>query len=175
MKGTTSVLGSSRLNPRFFDSGFTHTQTIDLNTLFPSNVTESGSFDVREVRKTTFARLLDAIPIPSVLLHGSNSVAFSNEAFLNICGDRPDARLVTFPQMLVKSKDQHTCKVCLAKIRQDRKPQVMEGLIGGAGRRIWGKIHMRSVRMGDDRFVLILIEAGCLVTEVHRNAERSTR
>jgi len=37
-------------------------------------------------------------------------------------------------------------------------PQVMEGVIGSAGSRIWGKIHMRSVRLGGERFTLILIE-----------------
>ena len=153
--GCSSVGGESLV---LFDPISVQTQTIDLNNLFAGNITESGSFDVRGVRKTTLARLLDAVPIPAVLLDGSNLIFFSNEAFGKICVDRDNLRNAPFSTALVRDSDRERHVECLAALTSDRKPQMMEAMLGHENNRIWGRIHMRSVRIGDERLILILIE-----------------
>jgi diguanylate cyclase (GGDEF)-like protein/PAS domain S-box-containing protein len=144
--------------PVLFDPISVQTQTIDLNSLFAGNITESGSFDVRGVRKTTLARLLDAVPIPAALLDGSNIISFSNDAFSKICQDRNQLKRAPLSTVLVRDLDREQFNQCLNAITSARKPQSMEAMLGHGNIRVWGRIHMRSVRMGDDRLILILIE-----------------
>jgi diguanylate cyclase (GGDEF)-like protein/PAS domain S-box-containing protein len=146
------------VTPAFLDSLSIQTQTIDLNTLFGGDVTETGSFDIRGVRKTTFAKLLDAIPIAVVLLDSAHCIAFSNEAFPKNREDRSEVPRAPFWTVLVRSTDQDRCRECLAAITIERKPQVMEAVLSLGEKRIWGRLHMRAVRMGAERFILVLVE-----------------
>ncbi len=38
------------------------------------------------------------------------------------------------------------------------KPQLMESVVLLRGRKLWGKLHLRTLRMGPSRLVLVLIE-----------------
>lgn len=58
------------------------TQTIDLADLLTKHVTSSGSFDIRGgIWATTFGKLLQALPIPAVLVDRAFEVAAANEAW----------------------------------------------------------------------------------------------
>ena len=56
------------------------TQTIDLDSVFTRDVTTSGSFDFRKIKNVTFGKLLEAMPIPTLLIDGGHSIVFANEA-----------------------------------------------------------------------------------------------
>lgn len=134
------------------------TQTIDLNSLFASNLSESGSFHVGGVRKTTFAKLLDALPLPAVLLDPENRVLFGNQAFLRIHPRQGEWGTLRFSQLFIRPVDRETCEQHISEIREHRKPRMMEAFLGTRQAPIWGRAHLRSVRMGDDRLILILVE-----------------
>jgi hypothetical protein len=50
------------------------TQTIDLDSVFTRDVTTSGSFDFRKIKNVTFGKLLEAMPIPTLLIDGGHSI-----------------------------------------------------------------------------------------------------
>ena len=57
------------------------TQSIDLADLLTKDITSSGSFDIRgEIWATTFGKLLQALPIPGMLLDDSFNVVVVNQA-----------------------------------------------------------------------------------------------
>ena len=56
-------------------------ETIDVNSLFTRDVSSSGSFDLRSVRASTFGKLMEAQPVPSLLLDESGKITFANQAW----------------------------------------------------------------------------------------------
>jgi diguanylate cyclase (GGDEF)-like protein/PAS domain S-box-containing protein len=133
--------------------------TLNLSSLFSSDVAETGSFDMRGVQKTTFARLLNALPVPALLLENNDMIFFMNQSLSKI---RPDLVYISFPPfsaLFVKRDDAERCLSFLRRAFAERRPQVAEGILARHdGNILWGRIHMRSVRMGKERFVLVLIE-----------------
>jgi diguanylate cyclase (GGDEF)-like protein/PAS domain S-box-containing protein len=135
----------------------TATQTIDLNSLFTSDVTVSGSFDIRGVQQTSLGKLLDALPIPVFLVNESGAIHFVNRMFVKVLtveGNRPESIRAVFPQPA--DADHATRLVKL--VSSERKPQIMEAVSGVNKPSLWGRFHMRSLRMGAERSVLVLVE-----------------
>ncbi len=57
------------------------TQTIDLKSLFSPDLSASGVYDLRKHRRYGTGKLLEAIPIPIMLIDKWFFVAFANKAF----------------------------------------------------------------------------------------------
>ena len=56
-------------------------QTIDLTGALDADVTSWGSFDIgRDIWGTTFGQVLQALPVPVVLVDGSHDVILANQA-----------------------------------------------------------------------------------------------
>lgn len=134
------------------------TQTIDLDNLFRRDITSSGSFDLRGVQATALGRLMHALPIPALIVDASHHVVFVNEIWETnqesnhaITGRR---FVSLFPNPDIAQK----VGSLLGKAFAERKSQVTEVRITMGSRRIWGRMHLRSVRMANQRFVLVLIQ-----------------
>lgn len=66
-------------NAKILAEGALSTATIDLNTLFSRSLTTSGSFDIESaIWGTTFGKLVEALPIPAVLIHETYRALFTN-------------------------------------------------------------------------------------------------
>ncbi len=63
------------------------TETIQLNSLLTQDLTPSGSFQLGRIPATTFGKLLEALPMPALLIDGSHCVAFANEACRKFSAD----------------------------------------------------------------------------------------
>lgn len=153
-----AVFGSASDTPRILEELNVGTQTIDLNTLFTRDVTSSGSFNMRGVYKSSFGKLLEALPIPAMLLDASHAVFFANQA----CGKftEKNQELLGLPlvRSLLRQQDVEAFQLRLQRLSIERKPQVTEAVLGTADRKIWARIHLRSLRLVEERFVLVLVE-----------------
>ena len=57
------------------------TETLDLSNLLTSNLTFSGSFDIRgDIWATTFGKLTQALPLPAFLIDQSCNIVVANQA-----------------------------------------------------------------------------------------------
>ncbi len=62
--------------------GEDYTQTIDLTSLFTKDLTSTGSFDVSSgIWRTTFGKVLQALPIPVLLIDTSYRIIMANQAW----------------------------------------------------------------------------------------------
>jgi hypothetical protein len=66
------------------------TETIDLSGILTRDLTQSGSFDALNNKGSSFHRLLQALPMPALLLDGDQRVIFSNQAVTRINGEDKD-------------------------------------------------------------------------------------
>ena len=54
------------------------TESIEVTT-FAADVTQSGSFNITQFRKTSFSKLLHALPVPALLIDDSHQIIFANQ------------------------------------------------------------------------------------------------
>lgn len=134
------------------------TQTIDLSTLFREETVTSGSFDLKEDQYATFGKLLEAMSVPTLIVSRSQAVEFTNVAFRNIAKYEINVKKLTFSSLFSNPKDARNAQLLLKKVFEQRKPEIREQMLHICGAKIWGRLHLRTIRFGDDPLVLIQIE-----------------
>ncbi len=145
--------------PRPIRVDYDSTESIELKSLFTRDVTTSGSFDVTGgIWATTFGKVIQALPIPALLIDEYLHVAVSNQA----CGKftptyeriqgRPFAALLGGPGAGEKAD------LLLQRVFSDRKPRVGEGTLRIEDAMVWARMTFRSIRVMNERFVLVLVE-----------------
>jgi two-component system, cell cycle sensor histidine kinase and response regulator CckA len=138
--------------------GVVSTQTIDLNTLFPQEVTESGSFDLARAKQATFERLLEAISVPTLLVATSHVITFTNSAFNRLTSNRLKTGSINFYSLFPTPREARKAQFLIEKVFKDKKPEERETLLKIRNSHIWARIHLRSIRLGPDRLLLVQIE-----------------
>lgn len=145
------------IEPGFLENERNPTETIDLNSLFEPDVSVSGAFDLREVKTTSFGKLLEALPTPAMLLDWDGYVCFANSASVSIAqdGDLVGAHMTN----LFRDEDTRSSVMdALDQVCVSRKPHILESQLGIGSRNIWARTHFRSMRIGRDRSILALVE-----------------
>ncbi|MFC1835174.1 PAS domain S-box protein, partial [Thermodesulfobacteriota bacterium] len=139
-------------------NGTRSTQTIDLNMLFPEQITSSGSFDLQEMQQTTLGRLLNSLPVPAMLVDISLNIIFANRSCEKLSPHYKEVEGTPFTSLFPHSKAAAQADGIVRDAFLRRKPQVAEGVVKIEGGKIWGRIHLRAVRIRSERGVLVLIE-----------------
>ena len=135
------------------------TQTIDLDQLLTRDVTASGSFDIKgEIWKSTFGKLLQALPIPAFLIDDSLTIKVMNQGTARISPEYEKSFGNSF-QMLCADRD--TAKrvsTVLRGVFTSRIPQITEAMLQIGASRIVGRLTCRSIRIMHERFLLVMVE-----------------
>lgn len=141
------------------------TETIDLSSLFTRDVYTSGSFDLSGVGSTSFGRLLDALPLPALLIDRWHCVGFANQSCTKVSSDftkilgTPFLDLLSRPRESSKVQElSNKMQALLEKAFAVRRPQTAEAILEMDQTKIWARLHIRSVRIGLERHLLVLIE-----------------
>lgn len=133
-------------------------ETIDLSALFTDDVSSSGSFDLRRSRLSPFETLLQAIPIPTLLVDESCKIAFANRACKRATGKPETIEGHRFSVLFPNRADGEQAEELIQKVFHNRIPLVAEGTLGTDQIRMLGRIHFRSVRIQKMRMMLVIIE-----------------
>jgi two-component sensor histidine kinase len=155
---TFSDVGDSDLGLKLLDSGRLSTETIDLDKIYRSDVTKSGSFDIRQVKATSFARLLNALPIPALLVSGSHKIVFANRSCAKVSANYENVMGAPFFLLLADPAESQDADNMLGKVFSTQKSYVRELQVTIGEKTIWGRVSFRSIRITGDRLVLMLIE-----------------
>lgn len=135
------------------------TQTIDLNALFTKDITDSGSFDIRgDIWRTTFGRVLQALPIAAFLVAQDFSITVANEACKGISPDYERILSSSFHNLFPTDTGKSRAESAIEAIFADRRPRVIFGALDICGKRVWARATLRSIRIMTERYVLVLIE-----------------
>jgi PAS domain S-box-containing protein len=137
----------------------TSTETIDLSSLFTKDITVSGSFDIRgEIWSTTFGKVLQALPIPALLVDQSLKVTVANEAWGKVSKDYQQILGCPFSSLYPNNSKATKAQSLIEGVFADRKPRVAEAMLKIGDTTIWGRMSFRSIRIKDERFILVLLE-----------------
>lgn len=134
------------------------TQSIQLAELFPPDLTASGSFSIAERQIAGMKKLLHGMPIPALLVAEDHSVSYANDACAKVTGDLSRIIGKSFLSLFPRDYEATAARSVLNNVFQDRHPRTCEGLLRLDDRKMWGRIHFRSLRMGILRAILVLIE-----------------
>jgi len=133
-------------------------ETIDLTAMYTDGMSESGSFDVTDIQLTSFGKLLNAIPIPALLVDESGKIIFSNNACRKIDAPHEKMRGKPFSGIFVEAQQGSKGEKLVEQVFTNRIPMVTEAVLGTQKARIWARMHLRSLRIHKKRSVLAIIE-----------------
>lgn len=134
------------------------TDSIDFASLFTADITASGSFELGNVQATALGRLLQAVPVPVILVDQSCCIVFANQACGRISTEYE--RILGKPLSLIfpYAGGSGGIEALIESVFSTRRPQVTEGVLEIEKSRIWGRVSFRSVRMREKRAILLLVE-----------------
>ncbi len=134
------------------------TETIDLDNLFGAELTASASFDFTWIEQAAFGKLLEAIPVPAFLVDSVRLIVFANHSLMKITRNYHDLKGQPFISIFPNSVEAARAEALLDSIFLDRKPKYLEGVVTILGTRIWGRMHLRAIRVSEQRLILVLVE-----------------
>ena len=144
--------------PNLANKSFDATQTIDINTLVSERLTVSGSFDLRQERIDAFGRLLQALSIPTVLIARSHKVEFANKAFMKTFAGSEPSLGVDFSSLFSDPLNRRRAHLLIEDVYTRRQPAFTEAKLRIHESGVWVRIHLRTIRLLEDRLVLAQIE-----------------
>jgi hypothetical protein len=150
-------------------------QASNLPNLLTEEVTNSGSFDIRgDIWATTFGKLLNALPIPGILLDKSFSVRAVNQACGKISPGYESILSTRFYRLFLSTSKGGSMQSIVKEAFATRKPTVVRTALRiSNGEALWCRMTFRSIRIGLERFLLLLIED--LSSETKRRSAKQKR
>ncbi|MGO9567736.1 MAG: PAS domain S-box protein [Desulfomonilaceae bacterium] len=135
------------------------TETIDLASLFTTDISATGSFDIgSEIWTTTFGKLIQALPIPAFLINTDCRVLQANQACAKISPIYEKTLGGFFSQLFPGSGVSGKIQSLLEEVFATRRTTVAQAVLQIGEVRIWARMTFRSVRVMSERFILALIE-----------------
>lgn len=133
------------------------TESIDVTTLV-TDVTSSGSFDVTQFRTTSLSKLLEALPVPALLIDELYQIIFTNKACGKVNPDPEKLLGACAAKMSQASGASQKIQSILEDVFFTRKPQTCDAVLGNAQAGMWGRLFFRPVRMEDKRLILLVVQ-----------------
>ncbi len=133
-------------------------QTIDFTSWFNADLSSSGSFDMGIMAAASFGKLLDVLAVPAMLIDWTYTVVFANQSCGRLAANFKSIEGVPFSSLVPRSANAEKAHTLIRKVFRSRRSQVADGILELDARKIWGRLYFRSVRVGPERFVLLLIE-----------------
>ncbi len=134
------------------------TESIDLKNLLAEDLTNSGSFDIQGERAAPFRKLLQALPMPALLVNESGRILFVNRSCRHII-PRYDAMQGRELWSFFSSAEAAAhARSLLSMVFATRKFKHLEAGLKVEGGSMWGRMHLRSIRLGSRRAILVLVE-----------------
>jgi PAS domain-containing protein len=135
------------------------TESIELKSLFPQDITTSDSFDVRGgIWATTFGKVIQALPIPVFLIDESLKVAVANQECGRITPYYEKIQRKPFASLLGGPFAAEAAQSLLKQVFSDRKARIGEGILRIDNAMLWARMTFRSIKIMDERFVIVLVE-----------------
>jgi hypothetical protein len=143
----------------------TGTRTIDLEGIFPTTTEPTSGTDLSEIKGSALGMLLDAMPVPVLVIDGWYSVVFANEACETLSANGKGLRYMPLTQLVPTGGDpERTIRLnarlvsLLEQVMAGGKPRKAKAILEINEKRIWARLHLRSIRLASQRYILLVVE-----------------
>jgi hypothetical protein len=133
--------------------GKSQTIPADLTSLFTKEITDSGSFDIRgDIWATTFSKVLQALPIPALLVDQLAVVFQTNQAWERVIQDSTSIIGKGFSDLFSHEYSGQEAQSLIETILTDRKTRVTKAWLKIDNVEIWARMTFRPIRIMRDSF-----------------------
>lgn len=149
-------------------------ESFDLERFLPEAVIPPGSFDLRDITQTSVSRLWESLPLSILLVNEQGLITYLNAYCANLLGKSRNWVDQPFTEVFSDRIDAGKISRLLDAVCRGRQPVVVEGSLEPDGKRIWTRIHLRSLRFKNEQLVLIFLEnltaekTGLMLTEKYQ-------
>ena len=144
--------------PQFLRQSNVVTETIDLEALISTDRPAEESFDFKIVRATSLGKLLNALPLPAILIDQTGTIAFANQSCKKINTDAQTIIGTSFSRLFPDPASAQNAQSLVERVNTTRKPIVAEAVLEIEKSRIWARMNFRCLRIGGEKSVLLLLE-----------------
>lgn len=144
--------------PIFLTTQDPSTETINLSSLVKRQETGTGSYSFDQLRPNPIAKLLDALPMPALLVDENHKITFANTASRTMGLNLEENGGIEFKELFPDPNNSARAQSLLQHVILNRRQQMWEATVGMEPRKIWGRMHLRSLRYEDKRLILVLVE-----------------
>jgi len=137
--------------------GAASTESIDLSSVFGEGLTTSGSFNAEGIKRTSFCKLLRAIPVPALLVDKSHTITFCNDACARISRKYELLEGASFSSVFPSPEKARIGVSLIREVLEKRSAKVRE-LELHFDRPIWARVYFRPIRLAEQRSILVLVE-----------------
>jgi signal transduction histidine kinase len=149
------------------------TQTIHLDSLFTKDVSSTGSFDIRgDIWASTFGKVVQALPVPALLIDEYHDVIIANQACKKISPDYNEILDAPFARLFPNNVKAEKAGELLNEVFSSRKPLFSDSALQIGKGRIWARMTFRPIRIIDVRFALLVIEDLTVEKQQHLENKR---
>lgn len=148
----------SASQPMFLAQSNVVTETIDLESLISGHRAAPSTFDFEQLRATSLGKLLNSLPLPVILIDGSGTIIFVNQACKKINTDALTIIGNEFSSLFPDAAAARNAQALVERVTTTRKPIVAESVLEIEKSRIWGRMNFRCLRIDGEKSVLVLVE-----------------
>lgn len=128
-----------------------------LEQLTPQDLTQSGSFNLTDMRDASVGRFLRMIPVDAFLVDEGRSIAFVNNSLAGKMDEGSDLVGSAFSSVFVHSPHADRAGVLLDQTLTQRRSWIIEAAITINREKSYQRMHLRPIRAMSGRFVLVLM------------------
>ncbi len=134
------------------------TESIDVEHLFSGDPASSGTFRLTGIRTSSLGKLLDALPMPALVVEPSHRVFFANDSWSETCCDGQQTQGLPFESLFEEERYKEIVTRLLEQAFAERKPLKGDALLGVGPEKMWARLHLRTLRLGEQRYALVLAQ-----------------
>jgi PAS domain S-box-containing protein len=140
-----------------FESYTSTTEPISVDDLIRELDSSDGLTEPKRLIHS-FAELLEALPVPTLLVDQSDRILFANRSWKRISTSYEKLRGRLFSSLFSNPNVADKVRSVLEELLETRKAKVSGAVLEVERSKIWSRIYIRSMSVGGDRALLILVE-----------------
>jgi diguanylate cyclase (GGDEF)-like protein/PAS domain S-box-containing protein len=132
--------------------------TIDVSNLFSSDLAADEAPGLSGVESTSFGKILNFLPTPALVVDVLLTILFSNDACRQIAAGFETVIGHSLASLMPRKRHAGLVRALVKKVLLDGKPRAGEVILGPGKGTVWGRLRLRSLRLGPERSILVIIE-----------------
>ena len=133
------------------------TETIDLDWIRSDDPESPAANRTQDIKSTAVGRLLQIVPIPTLLVDRSGTVILANRACTESRGGQNGFDGEHVSRFFARDSLVDPASILVEEVFATRKPGVCEGEFEVNGVNINGRLHARPIRAAGQTYVLIMV------------------